>query len=564
MKSRNISTSNSENVLSSNTNEKKYTGRHRSSTLFPLPSFHDEPPNDENKRNGISRAYSVSSEIIPQTLTHPDEDNGSIKKAKSPSELHTPRWSHVGFQSIFQGQNFKKSSNSINSDNSLEEKFPFTNLRNSNSFDIGSRLSEDRIIEENDDDLSDDSLFTTLSGRKERRSKGSGSVFNNSLSDMKSNSSKEKSIRLFKTNTNKSNSSLPSSLTNVLIPKKKNQFLNVTRKLFHPNSSRHNKDSVEAAIPNPWSQFLHSSYIKHRSPVQFIHNSTGGIMDSGRSVYSFNPSVPNNTNDVALAITQQEDSFDAANIAILHDLLKTLPSLEENYNNFSTRELQVLSGNVWGIYCSIVVELFKNQHIWELPAKIEDINKLFEFYTVLKTESKVAAHHSKFINEIEEFITTSLFVFENQIVFNYTNENAMNTALKRLGIIWQVFYQQVYRDVVTVLLPLEESFRSNSKYWSDSVFRSEYVENMLSVDYLLLKCFRNSIVLPYYQNFVHSHDGASNSFKKYILNEEDENDVTENDKLTLLQCFGILSTIQSNDRSQQIIEELLDGVRMSI
>ncbi|CAB4254550.1 similar to Saccharomyces cerevisiae YJL058C BIT61 Subunit of TORC2 (Tor2p-Lst8p-Avo1-Avo2-Tsc11p-Bit61p-Slm1p-Slm2p) [Maudiozyma barnettii] len=563
MTHRKISISNSENILSNKSND-KFTGRHRSSTLFPLPSWHDHKENDEHKINDLSRAYSVSSEIIPQTLTHPDEDVLSIKNVKSSADLHPSRWSHVGFQSIFQGQNFKKSSSSINSENSLEEKFPFTNLQNSDSFDRRSRLSEDKIIEENDDDLSDDSLFTTLSGRKERRTRDSGSVLNNSISDTKSASSKDKVTRLFKTNTNKSNSSLPNSLTNSLIPKKKNQFLNVTRKLFHPKNSRHIKDSADPAIPNPWSQFLHSSYIKHRSPVQFIHNTTGGIMDSGRSVYSFNPSVPNNTNDVALAITQLEDTFDSANIAILHDLLKTLPSLEENYKNFSTRELQVLSGNVWGIYCSIVVELFKNQHIWELPAKIEDINKLFEFYTVLKTESKVAANHSKFINEIEDFITTSLFVFENQIVFNYTNENAMNTALKRLGIIWQVFYQQVYRDVVTVLLPLEESFRSNPKYWSDSVYMGEYVENMLSVDYLLLKCFRNSIVLPYYQNFVHSHDGASNSFRNYILNEEDENDVTEMDKLTLLQCFGILSTIQSNDRSQQIIEELLGGVRMSI
>lgn len=540
----------------------RQAGRHRSSTLFPIPAW--DGRRDSSERKGLTRTLSVNSDVVPHILSYPDDDDSSMKKAKSPIDLHAPKWSHVGFQSIFQGQNFKKSNHSLHSSDSLEEKFPFTQLRSSASFDNRSKISEDKIPEENDDDMSDESIFTTISGTKNIRPRNSGSMLNNSTSDSKSLISKEKSSRLFRTNTNKSSSSQQNSISSSLIPKKKNPFLSVTRKLFHPKSSRHMKDKVDPTLANPWSQFLHSSYIKHRSPVQFIHSTTGGIIDSGRSVYSFNPSVPNNTNDVALAITQQEDSFDAANIAILHDLLKTLPSLEENYKNFSTRELQVLSDNIWGIYCSIVVELFKNQHIWELPAKIEDINKLFEFYTVLKTESKVAAHHTKFINEIEEFITTSLFVFENQIVFNYTNENAMNTALKRLGIIWHVFYQQVYHDVVTVLLPLEDSFKLNMKYWSDSAYTGDYVGNMLSVDYLLLKCFRDSIVLPYYQNFVHSHDGASNSFKTYILNEEDENDVTEGDKLTLLQCFGILSTIQSNDRSQQIIEELLGGVRLSI
>ena len=81
---------------------------------------------------------------------------------------------------------------------------------------------------------------------------------------------------------------------------------------------------------------------------------------------------------------------------------------------------------------------------------------------------------------------------------------------------------------------------------------------------MLLKCFRDSIVLPYYQNFIHSDEGVSKSFYTYILNEEEESGVTEEDKLILLQCLGILSTIQGRDENQQIIEDLLEGVRMSI
>ena len=138
----------------------------------------------------------------------------------------------------------------------------------------------------------------------------------------------------------------------------------------------------------------------------------------------------------------------------------------------------------------------------------------------------------------------------------------MNTALKRVGVIWQVFYQQVYFDVISVLLPIERITKKFSRYSSTN--QDERKHSYLTIDYMLLKCFRDSVILPYYQNFIHSNDGARKSFQQYIFNEEEESGVTERDKLTLLQCFGILETIQGNDRSQIIIDELLEGVRMSI
>lgn len=522
---------------------------------------------------------------------------------------------------------------------------------------------------------------------------------------------------------------------------KNNPFVKFTKKIFRSKSSQHLKDTTEPVVPNSLGKFLHSSIGRHRSPVHFIHSTTGGIIDSGKSVYSFNPSVLNSTNDAALAITQQDDILDSTNVAILHDLLKNLSSLEANYKNFNTQELVILSGNTWGIYCSVIVELFRNQRIWHLPAKIEDLNRILRFYIKLKTRSKIAVTWAKLILEIEEFIVTSLYVFENQIVFNYSNEDTINTALKRLGILWQIFYQEIYHDVVAVLLPLETSYQNQIKlndiykrnklnstkgkietnsslYISNRSKSNDYnnndhndnnenennelssLENYLdseiidlrrfdsddtnlrknndynsntlsaitstslnsssnnlipqmgnnmfldlnvdfnkvnrsngnltvngnnyysnnninngsssggssnndkinnysinttgstsnininnynsgsningngvnigiinrkfSIEDMLLKCFRDSIVLPYYQNFIHSDEGVSRSFYTYILNEEEESGVTEEDKLILLQCLGILSTIQGRDGNQQIIEDLLEGVRMSI
>lgn len=525
-------------------------------------------PNIKATNRKPARVYSVSSDIVPQALTHPDEDV-HLKTSKSPHDA-APRWSQVGFQSIFHdGSNARRSTDSI------EEEYSQGTENNDGHSEIGS--SSSNRMEGNT--TSNDSLFSSNSRGNKRRL----SIFTNSKDNMRnrsrsgsknygtvitgtssSNISKSGS-KLFHTKSNMSVNSLQSSLSTGHSHSNKgsNVFSKMAKKLlpYKPHNSI-GKDDVEPVVPSPFSKFLHSSYGKHRAPVQFIHTSTGGLIDSGKSVYSFNPSINNNPNDTALSLIQ-DDAFDATNVSLLHDLLKNLPSLIANYKSFTVQELFVLEGNIWGIYCSIVVELFKNKRVWQLPAKIEDIDRLLEFYITLKTQTKAAVTHSRFLVEIEEFITTSLYILENQIVFNYANEDTVNTALKRVGIIWKVFYQQVYYDMMAVLLPFEKSFQKNSNYWLDG-YLSEPSRYAPSIDVLLLKCFRDSIILPYYESFLHTNDGASKSFQRYIFSEEEQNGVTEEDKLTLLQCFGILNTIKGNSRNQRIIGELLEGIRMSI
>ncbi|AJP82239.1 putative target of rapamycin complex 2 subunit bit2 [Saccharomyces cerevisiae] len=525
-------------------------------------------PNIKATNRKPARVYSVSSDIVPQALTHPDEDV-HLKTSKSPHDA-APRWSQVGFQSIFHdGSNARRSTDSI------EEEYSQGTENNDGHSEIGS--SSSNRMEGNT--TSNDSLFSSNSRGNKRRL----SIFTNSKDNMRnrsrsgsknygtvitgtssSNISRSGS-KLFHTKSNMSVNSLQSSLSTGHSHSNKgsNVFSKMAKKLlpYKPHNSI-GKDDVEPVVPSPFSKFLHSSYGKHRSPVQFIHTSTGGLIDSGKSVYSFNPSINNNPNDTALSLIQ-DDAFDATNVSLLHDLLKNLPSLIANYKSFTVQELFVLEGNIWGIYCSIVVELFKNKRVWQLPAKIEDIDRLLEFYITLKTQTKAAVTHSRFLAEIEEFITTSLYILENQIVFNYANEDTVNTALKRVGIIWKVFYQQVYYDMMAVLLPFEKSFQKNSNYWLDG-YLSEPSRYAPSIDVLLLKCFRDSIILPYYESFLHTNDGASKSFQRYIFSEEEQNGVTEEDKLTLLQCFGILNTIKGNSRNQRIIGELLEGIRMSI
>ena len=69
-------------------------------------------PNIKPTNRKPARVYSISSDIVPQALTHPDEDV-HLRISKSPQDT-APRWSQVGFQSIFhEGSNSRRSTDSI-------------------------------------------------------------------------------------------------------------------------------------------------------------------------------------------------------------------------------------------------------------------------------------------------------------------------------------------------------------------------------------------------------------------------------------------------------------------
>lgn len=498
---------------------------------------------------GRTRFYSISSDIIPQTLTHPDDEE-TLKSPKN--TIIPPSWSHVGFQSIYQGggggQRRSKNSSKVNT--STENSSVATDKSAGSSSSLVPRTDHHR----SEEDLSSESIHTGGSSTK-------GKIRSAILGMSKENHSfGDRSSRIFRTSTNKSNSSFSGPLLKSPRSNNGNSLSSVARKLFkHKKHKGVHNDDNEAPVPTSLSKFLHSSYARHKSPSQFMHNAAV----DGKSGHSFHPNSQSTQNDKRLLPVQDDNSF-MANLLFLHEFLKNLPTLQANYKSFHTQELHVLEENVWSVYCGITLELFKSRRLWEIPVKVEDMNRLLSFYITLKTDSKASSPHAKFINEVEEFLTTSLYILENQIVFNYTNEDIMNTSLKRLGVIWQIFYQEVYYEVLAMFVPLERSFRVSSKYWLDKTFTDTSMQHVLSMSHIFLRCFRDSIVLPYYQNFINSHDGASKSFQMYIFNEEEENGVTGQDKLTLLQCFGTLSSIQSNDRNQRIIEELLEGIRMSI
>ncbi|SCU87032.1 LADA_0E01574g1_1 [Lachancea dasiensis] len=528
------------------------TDLNRKRSNSALPTIQRIPGKGKDKPR--TRFYSISSTIVPQTIQVGERDNHEKEEGRKTAESKQSSpalqsMSKVGFQSIYQNPGLRKSQKAVDVSGryrttSSNSSVKSNGMASYQSYQSGSNISA----------ISNKTSQNSLSGKIT----GRGS-YDNLEPDLKTVPSANKSL----TDTSSSFGKLSTGT-------KRNPFSKAARKLFSRNAGR--ADKIRESVKSPTSgtssafgKFLNSKYGKHVG--SYHKHSAGALMDGGK-----NPpfgSRSNSGNDVPLQLAQQPD-LDSSDIQMLQDLIKNLKSLRSTYRTFTTEELDALMSNIWGVFCSVVVTLFKNKELWELPAKIEDLNHVLSFYIQLKMTPKKSSGSSKFVAEIEEFMATCLYILENQIVFNYSNENTINTALKRLCLIWGIFYHQIYHNFMAIFLPLEVSFRVDNEFWSESQtnFARDTLNGTragpLSLDVLLLKSFRDSIVSPYYESFINSHEGASKSFHLYIMNEEEEKGVTQEDKLTLLQCFGILSSIRSVDIKQKVIDELLAGIRMSI
>ncbi|SSD58658.1 uncharacterized protein SCODWIG_00419 [Saccharomycodes ludwigii] len=501
------------------------------------------------------------------------------------------------------------------------------------------------------------------------------------------------------------------------------QLSHLYSKIFHRNNNTEVKipqqiTATDDAITNAFSKFLHyPHYTRHNTTTRVMNSGNGvagNVFDGVNSAANYSKK---GTSTALQGILTQNESLTDNDIAYIQDLIRILPSLETNYMHFTVDEKERLRQNVWYVFSNVCFSLFKNRRIWDLPIKVEDLNKILLFYirvsayiynssptyltssidtsgtgtgvnsstnnntntsykhlTSTASNSNIVGKNGKHSNplsssasllspsvspipyssspnslnhmshggfnlkknimdnnnsnsstaisaeirrhgphysgdaikninkgsvgtssgngtnsantsssslplhkngisnsnnnttnttspdksltrllldKLDELFSTALYILENQIVFNYKDETAINNAIKRLCIIWLTFYQNVYTDVLTLTIPFNGFFASNHK-------------KNLTMSRILLKSFRDLIVLPYYENFSRSNEGASKEFLRYLIEQEENNSISQEEKMLLLQCFGILKSIETNDANQKIINELLIGIRMSI
>ncbi|AMD19284.1 HBR383Wp [Eremothecium sinecaudum] len=474
-----------------------------------------------SSKDNRTRLYSTSNDVLPQSLTI-SRSLGYDSSDPAPSITSTPpninalqKLAGVGFQSILSNQDLRRSRNSVNSE-----------VRPNN------RPSQD--------------IIQPIDSNNVTFKKQNNGIDKSSLQINASNLSLDLHSPI------KSDVAVNRTLVRPEhAPKKKPSLKQATRRLLHiRGSSRKYKDND--IQQSSFGKFLFSPHGKnHRS------HTTSNTLDPNRSTFSVKSQL-SNVSDGSMKLPQ-ESAFDTTETQMLYDLIKSMSSLESSFNQFTAQEQDALLGNIWGLYCNILLSVFRHQGVWQLPAKIEDINRVFKFYIRIKQEGKTFCQGSKFLTEIQDCLRNALYILETQVIYAHFNTEAIQGGIKRLCATWDLFYGYVLGDAMAVLAPLEVSFRYNPKYW-----RANQEDRILSVNQLLFQMFRDAVVIPSYQSLLDRPEGNSKAFQAYITEEEEKNGVTQADKLTLIQCFGLLASIHNNDANEKIVSDLLLGVRMSM
>lgn len=230
----------------------------------------------------------------------------------------------------------------------------------------------------------------------------------------------------------------------------------------------------------------------------------------------------------------------------------------------------------------------------------------------LETLTPVPAGQGKMIEEIKVFLKNGMNTLKGLLYYDDRSQSVkIDTKVSSrkfnpliLGsnadfetscyLLWDVFYNHIYYYLQGVFLPLREgdvSFSDNSNPNKQSMD--------VSISDIILESFRNQIVIPFYQlnrqleteherrrefdtslsptniNFIgmrkleSNSDGSSAMSSpqgKHQLNSKtslQSETMKRNYNLyeSLLQCFTILNSVQTNDTNQKIVENLMQQMR---
>lgn len=311
------------------------------------------------------------------------------------------------------------------------------------------------------------------------------------------------------------------------------------------------------------------------TPINMLSSSSSNsrIMSDAPSMYNFHPTLGASSNEVLRVVSSIESTM---------TITKNIPELKKV--EYSEKLINLLQ------LC--VLPLFKGE---VLMTPIEDLTRVVETYLKLRinhTEVKQELSQNMeaageissisdckvIINEFEDFVRVGLQLLENQSHYDIESERStrltkfqpkssksssfesINFRIEsRVAALWDFFLHDVLSYLEAIFLPLQMEFEGcglvldnpdiAQTFWSKLMVPKED----LKVRRYLLMIFRDSVIIPMVDKL-----GNVNNFLVGDVLKED----FEQQKLCLLQCFGILCTIQSNDYNQKVVESLLGILKM--
>ncbi|KAK9446863.1 HbrB-like-domain-containing protein [Limtongia smithiae] len=254
--------------------------------------------------------------------------------------------------------------------------------------------------------------------------------------------------------------------------------------------------------------------------------------DAG-SIYSFNPSSPANAPYVPYGLQKSISTVDVRTLSF------------KDINKIGEQALE----DVWPFLCARVTPLFTGDG---LLVPVEDLNKL----VMLHTKRRVAERDpNTLISEVRDMLKLGVSVFDStaSLLAPSTGDEEL---LGHVVELWQFYRRMVLPYVEAVFVPLQLELdgvglmkpEDAARFWDKVKVQPARMNN---VRRMALAAFRDYIMLALHPRL-----------KAAISAPENASVWTQELCATLLQCFGLILYIQSNDDKQEKIEELASAMKV--
>ncbi|ODV62134.1 uncharacterized protein ASCRUDRAFT_69815 [Ascoidea rubescens DSM 1968] len=165
-------------------------------------------------------------------------------------------------------------------------------------------------------------------------------------------------------------------------------------------------------------------------------------------------------------------------------------------------------------------------------------------------------------------------------------ENDFENIENKLATLWEFFYNDVLSYLEAIFLPIQLEFEGSGKILNTPQLSKKFwyelliPEENLSIKRFLLIYFRDFIVIPNYETMINfdscfkSSDLICNNYQTNLINGQNmiSKDTASSKmmhdqftkRLCLLQCFGVLSAIQTGNTLQRLVKNLLEIIKNRI
>ncbi|KAK9389804.1 HbrB-like-domain-containing protein [Lipomyces mesembrius] len=267
----------------------------------------------------------------------------------------------------------------------------------------------------------------------------------------------------------------------------------------------------------------------HPGTILSSSSSNSKLISDAGSIYSFNPASPAYAPYAPYGLQKSISALD----------VKTM-----SYKDINKIGEQALE-DVWPFLCARVTPLFAGDG---LRVPVEDLNKL----VLLHTKRRISERDpGTLINEVRDLLRLGISAFDPAPQVQSITDNVL---VEHVGDLWQFFQVSVLPYIQAVFVPLQLEFEGignvmtqeqASKFWERQKVQPTKFNN---IKIMALVSFRDWIVLPLYMRLKHAFSLESSFLPQDTCPR-------------LLQCMGLLSSINSGDEKQQRVDELAKMVR---